>query len=88
MARGEVDVYVRFDDALTADARAEFLRRMRSRTAADFELAERDGDPIMRFWRADEQDALIRADALIRGLCNRITIDAALVIVSLGTLAL
>jgi hypothetical protein len=56
-------------------------------TIAHFELTDADGHSILRFWRADEQGALVRAHALVRGLCDRLGLDAGLVGVSLGTWA-
>jgi hypothetical protein len=87
MTRGEVDVFLRFDEAITDDERTEFVQRMSARTAPDFELTDADGHSILRFWRADEQGALARAHTLVRALCDRIGVDHVLVGVSLVTWA-
>ena len=87
MTRGEVDIFLHFDAAITDDARVEFVNRMLARTAPDFELTDADGHSILRFSRADEQGALARAHALVRGLCDRLGLDAGLVGVSLATWA-
>ncbi len=85
MGVGEIDVLLRFDQALGEDARAEFLNRMRARTRPVFALNEGEDQSVLRFWRADEQGALAWAQALIRGLCDRIGIDAGLISVSLAS---
>jgi hypothetical protein len=60
MTMGEVDVYLRFAEAVAADAdeRHEFLNQLESSLSPSMEMIERDGQACVHFDYADPTAAI------------------------------